>query len=373
MNTGEISFEDLVLKNNESVAEGEMTFTQEDFAKTNFTETEEQKEEDKSTEAEIIIPVVEDKEAKVEVAKPATVISEGMVVENNYTGIAKKLLEKGEWKDFIVEGEDGKETKFSELENLDEETFLTVWKEQKTFVKEDLDKNYIPVKDIDENRLSLINIIKSGGDLREIFKDESQIKKPYEGLDLNSQQNQQNVLYQQYLNQGLSADDAKDLVIKSTKDLSLSAKSEQIVKFYQESYDENLKKIEKQVAEDRIKEAESIKEYKKNLISLYKGEELEDGLSKVLAESATKKNPDGQLYIDTVYEDLMKDPEKAKDLVFFMLEKDKFLAKKGASIKREVNISNMKKIKLVQDTNKTVHKVNEESKPNTPFGDIVLE
>ena len=100
---------------------------------------------------------------------------------------------------------------------------------------------------------------------------------------------------------------------------------------------------------------------------------MEDGLGKVLAESATKKTSDGQLYIDTVYENLMKDPDKAKDLVFFMLEKDKFLAKKGASIKREVNISNLKKIKLVQDTNKSTNKVVEEEKTNTPFGDIVLE
>lgn len=363
----EISFEDLVLKNNESLAEGEMSFTEEDFKNTNFTEEEEEVITEKEKE-----PVIEDKTQKekvIEVVAPVT----AKVVENNYINTAKKLLEQGEWKDFIVEGEDGKETKFSELDDLDEETFLTVWKEQKNLAKEELDKNYIPVKNIDENKLNLINIIKNGGDLKEIFKDESQLRRPYEGLDLDSQQNQQNVLYQQYLNQGLNADDAKDLVIKSTKDLSLSAKSEQIVKFYQESYDENLKKLEKQTAQDRVKEQESIKEYKKNLQTSYKEEGLEDSLSKVLAESATKKTSDGQLYIDTVYEELMKDPQKAKDLVFFMLEKDKYLAKNGASVKREVNISNLKKIKLIQDTNKVSNKIIEEEKSNSPFGDIVLE
>jgi len=362
---GEISFEDLVLKNNENLETGdEIVFTQEDFGKDDSVEI--QEEGEKSTEIEEI----KDKELKSK--EEAVVVPEGMLVENNYTNISKKLLEDGEWKDFIIVGEDGKETKFSDLKDLDEETFLTVWKEQKTFVKEDLDKNYIPVKGIEENRLSLINILRNGGDLKEIFKDESQLRKPYEGLDLNVQQNQQNVLYQQYLNQGLTSDDAKDLVIKSTKDLSLSDKSEQIVKFYQEAYEEKLKKIEKQTPEEKIKEAEAKKEYKKNLINFYKEEELEDNLGKILAESATKKNPDGQLYIDTVYEEIMKDPAKAKDLVFFMLERDKFLAKKGASMKREVNINNMKKVKLVQDTNKTIHKT-EEEKTNTPFGDIVLE
>lgn len=359
---GEISFEDLVLKNDEHLADEGITFTQEDFGKT---------EEEIEVKKDDIIPEVKKEEEVIE-KKEDTVVVPTLRVENDYTGIARKLLDKGDWKDFIIEGEDGKETKFSDLENLDEETFLTIWNEQKNLDKEELGKNYIAVKDIDENRLSLIKIIKEGGDLKEIFKDESQIQRPYENIDLNVQQNQQNILYQQYLNQGLSADDAKELVIKSTKDLSLSAKTEQIVKFYQEAYDENLKKIEKQVTEDKIKEAESIKEYKKNLITLYKQDELEDSLSKVLAESATKKTSDGQLYIDTVYDEMMKDPEKAKELVFFMLEKDKYLAKKGASIKRDVQISNMKKIKLVQDTNKVVAKEKEEES-KTPFGDIVLE
>lgn len=360
---GEISFEDLVLKNDEHLADGEVSFTLEDFAKT---------EEEDEGKKEDIIPEVKTEEVKEPEVKVETEVVPTLKVENDFTGIARKLLEKGDWKDFIIEGEDGKETKFSDIDNLDEETFLTIWKEQKNLDKEEIEKNFIPVKGIDENRLSLINIIKEGGDLKEIFKDESQIQRPYENIDLSVQQNQQNILYQQYLNQGLTADDAKELVIKSTKDLSLSAKTEQIVKFYQEAYDENLKKIEKQVAEDKIKEAESIKEYKKNLINLYKQDELDDSLSKVLAESATKKTPDGQLYIDTVYDELMKDPEKARELVFFMLEKDKYLAKKGASIKRDVQISNMKKIKLVQDTNKAVVKEKEEE-VKTPFGDIVLE
>lgn len=365
---GEISFEDLVIKNNESLATGEINFTQEDFGKTNLEETKEEEVEKPNTE-EIVLQ----EKPKVEVApKQEEEVKAPLVLENDYTKIAKKLLEKGDWKDFIIEDGEGKETKFSDIENLDEDTFLTIWEEQKTFVKEDLNKNYIPTKGIDENRLSLINIIKSGGDLKEIFKNESEIKKPYEGLDLTIQQNQQNVLYQQYLNQGLPADDAKDLVIKSTKDLTLSSKSEQIVKYYQDSYDENLKKIEKQTAEERVKELESIKEYKKNLLNYYKEEQIEDSLSKVLAESATKKTSDGQLYIDTVYETLMKDPEKAKDLVFFMLEKDKFLAKNGATIKKEVQINNLKKIKIVQDTNKGTGAPKEEEKVENTFGNIVL-
>lgn len=365
---GAISFEELILKNEESLAGGEINFTAEDFGKPEETEIVKEKEEDPKNE-DIILAIEEKPKPEEVVKKPE------MVIENNFTNIAKKLLEKGDWQDFVIEGEDGKETKFSDMENLDEETFLTIWKEQKTFAKEDIEKNYIPVKGIGEDKLALINILKNGGDLKEIFKDESQLKKPYEDLDLSVQQNQQNILYQQYLNQGLPADDAKDLVIKSTKDLSLASKSEQIVKFYQESYDKKLKDIEKETAEQRTKEIESIKEYKKNLLTLYKEEEIEEGLGKVLAESATKKNQDGGLYIDTIYENIMKDPAQAKDLVFFMLEKDKFLAKNGASIKREVNMNNMRKVKLVQETNKTVHKVNEEEgdKNNTPFGSIILE
>jgi hypothetical protein len=362
----EINFEDLVLKNQESLKDTEtLNFSFEELSKSEPND--EEKKEDLENPLEIKEEVKE--EVKIE-EKP--IISS--VESTNFSNIAKKFLEKGDWEDAIIEKE-GVEVKLSESEDLDEETFFAIWDEQKKISKETIDKNFIPVKGIDENKLKIINIIKNGGDIKEIFRDETQLQKPYEDVDLENTQVQQNILYNQYLRQGVEPDDAKDLVLKATKELSLDIKAKHIVAGYQSLYEENLSKLEKETAELQKKELEEIKEYKKSLNTFYKEDGLEDVISKSLVDAATKiDNKSGQLYIDTVYEDIMKDPAKAKDLIFFMLERDKFLSKKGASVKRETDIKHLRNIKIVQETSKQSNVTKqEEEKVTNNFSDIVIQ
>lgn len=364
----EISFEDLVLENEKNLNDVEAAqITFEDLTKpeeeTKVEEKTEEKKEEVSTEVKV--------ETKVEEKKSEQpTFSEEKV---NYNSIAKKLLEKGDWKEALIE-KDGVDVKLSELEDLDEETFLGIWEEQKKLSKEELEKEYVPVKGVDENKLKLINIIKNGGDLKEIFQNEAQLKRPYEDADLEDTQTQQNILFNQYLRQGLNKEEATKLVVEATKELTLDVKAKYIVTGLQNLYDENLKKLETETKENKIKEQEKIKEYKKNLNTLYKEEGIEDPLIKSLVDAGTKFDKDGSLYIDTVYEKLMEDPKEAKELIFFMLERDKYLAKKGASIKRDTNIENLKKIKILQDTSKQSTKVQEtEETEASGFGSIVLE
>ena len=371
----EINFEDLVLKNQESLKDEQvLDFSLEELTATNLEESDDKTEEGKKNEEVKTDDVAKTTEEppkkeepkKVELSNPDT---------EDFSSMAKKLLEKGDWEDALIE-KDGSEVKLSEIDNLDEETFFAIWEEQKKISKENIDKNYIPVKGIDENKLKLINIIKNGGDIKEIFKDESQLQKPYEGVDIENPQNQQNILYNQYLRQGIEADDAKELVIKATKDLTLDAKAKHIVTGYQKLYEENLSKIEKETADLQKKELENIKEYKKSLSGFYKEEGIEDVLSKTLVDAATKIDKEsGQLYIDTVYQSIMEDPAKAKDLIFFMLEQEKFLSKKGASIKRATDIKHLRNIKIVQDTSKQSNSIKEEdtNKNSGAFDNIVID
>lgn len=360
---GEIDFNELVLMNEQSLNNSgeEMTITLEDLT----TSGEEKKEEEVVTE--ITPPVVEKKEESVEV-KTEDITSKA----EDYSSIAKSLLEKGDWEDGIIDI-DGVEVKLSEMENLDKDTFLEIWEEQKKAAKESLNKDFIPVKGADENKKRLINIIMSGADLKQIFENEAQLKRPYEGVDLDNQQTLQSIYYNQLLRQNIDESDAKDLVLKATKDLSLDVKAKKIVDAYQKNYDDNLQKLEQDTLEAAKKEQESIKIYKKNLSELYKEEGIDETLSKTLIEAGTKIDKSGALYIDTVYEQIMEDPEKAKDLIFFMLEKEKFLANKGAKIKTKVEIDNLKKFKLVRDTSKSTNKqAEEEVKETSAFGNIVL-
>lgn len=375
----EINFEDLVLLNNQSLGEGDMpvTFSLEDLEGSKVNEDElspedlaKQKEiDDKAKEegeaAKVAAEELKKAEKEKEKVKPTN-------VDPNFSNIVKKLLASGDWKDAIIE-KDGVDTKLSEMENLDPDTFLSVWEEQKKANKEESDKNNIEISGLDENNVRLINIIKSGGDLKEIFKDENQVMRPFETSDLDDLQTTQNIVFQQFLRQGISKEDATDLVVKATKDLSVSSKAKNIVDYYQKDYDDNLKEIEKQVIADRAKEQEEIKEYKKTLSSLYKEDGTGEAVAKPLVDAATKYDKSGNLHIDTVYEKIMKDPKQAKDLIFFMLEKEKFLTANGATVRRETNLDTMRRIKLVQETAKVASAPKDEKKEVAGFGAIVLE
>lgn len=373
-----INFSELVQLNEESLKESGMK---------NFTpaENETEKVEQIISEVEIpevIEPKVEEEAQSADITtdnKPELVTETPKPVEekpkSHFGTLAKTLLKQGTWKDVIIEGEDGEEVKLSEMENLDEETFLSINSEQNRISKEEIDENFIPTKGMDENRKRIISIISNGGDIKEIFQTEAQMKTPYEGLDLEDLQTQQNVLYSYYIvSRGLDKDEATNLVVNATKDMSVDSKSKQIVNKAQEDFGENLKKIEANVKQQKIEEQNSIKEYKKSLSTHFKQDGIEDKLTKTFIEAATQKTPEGELYIDSVYEKIMKDPAQAKDLIFYMLEKEKFLTKLGANVKRETNIGNLRKIKLVQETAKTSNAVKEEEeiKSQSIFSNIII-
>lgn len=367
---GTIDFNQLVLMNQESLnSESAMKVTVSDLSG-----GEPEKEDEK--EAEVVSEVDSVKEGAVvaDIEKDIQKEVKSLGEEKNFTSIAKKLLSKGDWEDGIIDI-DGKEVKLSEIEDLDEDTFYDIWEEQKESKKEEITKNYIPVKGVDEEKLRLINILKNGGDLKEIFKDENQLRKPFEGVDLESEQNLQSIYYNQLLRQNIDESDARDLVIKATKDLTLDSKAKNIVELHQENFKKDLKRIEKETEELQKEERENAKIYKKSLHTLYKEEGIEDSLSKVLVEAGTKyDDKTGQLYIDTVYEKLMEDPTKAKDLIFFMLEQEKFLAKKGVSAKTEVEMKNLRKFKIARETGKTAttEVKKEENKDKSIFSTVEL-
>lgn len=292
-----------------------------------------------------------------------------------YLNVAKKFLEDGKWFDVKIE-EDGKEIKLSEATEIDEEMFFQILEEQEKATKEEIDANYVSVSELDENSRKLINIIKNGGDLTEIFQTPAQLKRPFEGWNLEDEKNQERILYWQLTSeQRLSPEDAQELVKKYKKDLSIDTKVQTIVKHHQERFDKGLEEREKQVLAEKQAEEVAVKEYRKTLGTFYKNEGLTDSVSRRLVDAATKKDETGTLIIDGIYEKLMEDPQKAKDLIFFMLEPENYLKAKGANIKKNEQLDLMRKVSIIrQNSGKTTPKKEEEKPTNeTVFDNIELE
>jgi hypothetical protein len=316
-------------------------------------------------------PAEEVEEEKVDKVIPPTKPKEETtleVVETDFAKLAKLLIAKGEWDDIEIEEE---ETTLSNKKDLTEEEFNAILEEQRNFKKEDALKKYIPIDKVSEDKRTLVDIIVNGGDLKEIFKDPNNMVKPFSaelGWDLENEDHLKNIVYQTYLAQGLSEKRAKLLLDADIEELTFDTKAKEIVEKAQAHYDNNLKKIANDLAEQRKAEAEELKTYKSSLVKSYKDLGLPETQIKKFVELATRQNQDGTFPVDEIYETAMKNPEDAKELIFFLTDKEGYLKKKMEAVKNETQVNIAKKIlRIPKDREKAIGKEAAEKTNNEGF------
>lgn len=282
----------------------------------------------------------EEEEEIVKDKKPSTFLS-----------VAKLYLDKGKWQDVLIE-ENGKEVKLSEMENLDEETFLLIQEDQEKASKEDIEKNYLSIKDVDDRKKTLTEIILKGGDLKTIFKSEENLNQylnPFDGQDLNDERVQETV-YRNYLKKKNIDPEVIEMTLeKIKKDLTLDSKVNDIVTNYNKAFDEYVKKQKSVLEESEKEEKQKETEYRKNLQKVLKERELKDNDIKKYVDLATKRTSEGDFVVDTLYDKAMQDPNEAVDLIAFLENKEKFLEQYTAKAKTQVNKDIRKIIKQIPD------------------------
>jgi hypothetical protein len=293
--------------------------------------------------------------------------------DNTYLDIVKEKLDSGEWDDLVIEDEEGNEVKLSELKDIDKDTFKALEKEIKTQKDTEFKEKYVSVDGLDEVKKRLINIVKEG-DLelaKALFQNPAALQEPFQGYDNDNDDHNEDVLdwyYQKAL--GHSPKEAAALVKAAKEDLTLDVKAQKIVEYQRNQFYTNLKNREEQILAEKAKEQETIKEYRKNLTAELKQEGLSENLTRKFVDVATKTDKTGNYEIDTIYDEWMSDPKKAKELIYFMLDKDNYLKKVTATVKKDVQLDNLKRIKIVQDSSKVEKQKKEETAPMTPFETI---
>jgi len=266
--------------------------------------------------------------------------------DNFYTNLLKKKLEKGLWEDVIIkEGET--ETKLSEIEDLTEEEYLKLEEDQLAIKNEDIKEKYISIDGIAEEKKLILEIVKNGGNLAELFQNEQQLEKPFDeskGWDLENEKHQESIAYQHYLSQGNTPSRAKLLVEEDKKEFVLDSVAKQIVDFHQKAYSDNLNEINKKLIEDKAAEKENLKVYRSELTKKYKEDKVPEHDIKKLVDAATKEDQNGEFAVDTIYETKMKDPIEASELIFFLTNKEQYLQQKMLETKVKTNLSTMRTI-----------------------------
>lgn len=364
-NQQELSFEQLLEFNDFSLEEGESKKTEDidiDLSKDTDND-EEDKSEDLDKEEKVIIP--EKKVTQKEDEKISFNNTDGV-----YFDIIKDKLDSGEWEDVLVETEDGTEKLLSELDSIDKETFKNLERAIKDQKDEEFKSKYVEVDGLDEVKKRLINIVKSG-DLelaKALFENPDSLKEPFQGYDEDNDAHNTDVLawyYQKVM--GHSGSEARALVEAAKRDLTLDVKAQKIVDYQRQQFYKGLENKEQELINDQKEEQERIKEYRKGLAQEFKVEGVSESLTKKFVDVATKKDQNGAFEIDNIYEEWMNDPKKARELIQFMLDKDTYIKKVTSETKKNVQLENLKKIKIVQDTTKVSRTKQEETSAISPL------
>ena len=358
-----VNFDDLLKNMNFDNSDQPKEELEIDLSLSNEEEEEETPKEEKSKEEE---PKAEETPKEEEI-----VFSE----ETNYDVLIKELVDLGEWdSDFVITDDEGNDVSITDLKGTDKETFQAI----KDAIKETKDKEfkskYVSVDGLTETQKSLINIIKSG-DLEkaeELFKNPAQLQEPFQGYDSSNDTHNINVLAYHYKQQGFSDKKIQSLIKVAQEDLTLDTEAQAVVEQYRDGYKNHLSSIEKEAEEAKKQEEERIKSYRKDLMLNLK-EDVSETMARKFVDVATKYDKDGNLEIDTIYDEWMSDPKKAKELIYFMLDKESYLNKAKSAVKTEVQKDFLKKVNIVRDTTKTSKVKEEEQAPSNPFETLVFK
>lgn len=292
--------------------------------------------------------------------------------------LLKTLIDLGHIEDFVATIDD-QEVQLSDFKNLDEETLKDVLNTYKEEQKKQVTTDYVKTKDLDDTKKALIDIVIKGeyDQVKELFKNPETFKDPFEGYD-NSNENHNIQVYYTYLTkvQNHSEDEAKALLDISKNNHTLDQKALKIVEAHREDFKKSVQAEKQRIEQVEREKKERIKVYAKDLEQELTGFGLRPEKVLELKKVSTQFDKFGNLPIDGIYEDVMKDPKMAADLVLFLTDRKLYDERIFAEAKKKSDVETVKKIQLVRSSSSK--KKTEETQQNTnndinPFKGLVIE
>lgn len=265
-----------------------------------------------------------------------------------YSNLAKKYIEMGTWQDAKVDI-DGEEVIISELDTLDEETFLQLQKSQEEARNEDLKDKYINKEELDDISLQIIEISKNKGDISKVLEVKKKFIDPLEKYDLEDELHQEALVRQKYQiesNNTLSQEDIDIIIEKRKKDLVLDKEAEEFAARLKTSFS-NMMKAEQEKAEkerDTLKENEKVtKKSVRDILS--KNYQLNDSATKSLLNFVSLSGEEDPL-IDHVKK-LKEDPEQLAELIMFLNKKKEYLKAVGENATKGKEMDVLRKLNFI--------------------------
>ena len=165
---------------------------------------------------------------------------------------------------------------------------------------------------------------------------------------MDNEQVQSNIYYNHLLNKGYSDKAARFELAEKKKELNLDTEVAKIVENTNIKAKEYVASKQKELEDNNKRLEQEEKEYKKNLTKALKSREIGDTYTKKYVDLATKRTEEGDFAIDSLYNEMMQDPEKAIDLIAFISDKEAFLKKYESKAKTEVTKDALRSVKIMK-------------------------
>lgn len=319
------------------------------------TEEKEAVEEDNTPPVEEEQETVKDKEDEVEIQK---------TLDKN-TGVSSKvktLLELGLLEDVIIsrsdEDEDG--TPISEIEDLTDDELKEVIEAQKTQKDSETKEKYLDKEGLKPHHIKVIEALKNGTSIKEVLGDDpdTQMKRPFEGLDLTKAEAKKSVLYTYYTgSRGLSQKDAVKLIESREEDGELDGEADKIYDAYQKAYDTHWEGIAEKSKEKKEQEQKILLERKKSLNKIFKDTNIRESVYRKVVDSVSQKNDNNEEKIFDTLRDILKNPEENYEILLHLTDKESFnkinkINNSKEGTKRVIKLVNDSKSKAKSDIKK---------------------
>ncbi|MDC7249865.1 MAG: hypothetical protein PQJ49_08125 [Sphaerochaetaceae bacterium] len=264
----------------------------------------------------------------------------------NYKNVIQKLVDEKLWDGIdAFETEDG-EVAFEDMD-IDEETFVEIFKQKLEENNSSLTANKISTDKVSDFTKKLIEIESNGGNVQQALASYQAYKSPLEGLDFSKESDQQAAIYLKYQAKGLEDKDIVELIKTYESNGELEAKAVEAKTEVEAAFNKQMEAINQQAIDNKERQKEALKQYRDTLSNSLKEFELTDSYRKKILDVASKQDDNGKFELDTIYSQMRQDPEKSAELVLFLTNKEEYIKQITEQAKRENQLDTMRKIKLI--------------------------
>lgn len=306
-------------------------------------------------------PVVEPEnkpveQPEVEDPKPAPEKPAASTSGANYTDILKGLAERGIIDDpetYEFEVGDDKIT-LDKMDLSDPDKFFDVVSSIIKNKEEALLQNKIDASSVSDFTKQLIEAEKSGANVTDIVNKYKQYQAPVQDVDLSDKQDQLKLI-KHYLGllPNMPEDEAKvqyELIAKQDDDF-IEERAKRYKEILDKQFNDYVQKQKEMAEAKKAEDIEKFKKYRKDLKASLAGTyQLNDKMINKAMDFVIKGDERGVTPIKSKFMEMLQDPQKAPDLVMFLMDPTEFVKQKSIKALKEERTNT---IKLIGRTNKT--------------------